>query len=408
MAELSALPPDQLAAALEGPALKPPDGVDPNFDHPANQNGLAHGILAVCLSLSTIFLLIRLYIRFIYLRKSYIEDYLIMAAYGTFVGYISCGYWQLSFVGFFVHQWDVRLRDMIPLLHLTHCQNYIVGNNLQLTSVGLLKIAILLDWIRLFVPQGIRTTFFWTCQVVLWVNILWHCSMLIAVNLSCIPWESIWNLTVPGKCFDKKSIDVAAAVMALATDVFILILPHRVIWKLHMSLRKKIGVSAVFCLGIFSCVAAAVRLPTVVNFLGSQDILYDYSAVAFWAAAEFTSGMLIFCAPSTPKLVRHLRESTAVASLLSWTGSWGHTNSNMPQSHGSSEQPRWPTAYEQVDDRSAVHLVKLGTAGSGQQVMVDQGERGIIRTTHVATVEDYRSDHSDEGYKRQHPWIEHN
>lgn len=74
MAALSDLPPDQLAAALEQPALKPPDGVVPNFDHPPNQNGLTHGILAVCLSISTIFLLIRLYIRFIYLKKSYVED----------------------------------------------------------------------------------------------------------------------------------------------------------------------------------------------------------------------------------------------------------------------------------------------------------------------------------------------
>lgn len=240
----------------------------------------------------------------------------------------------------------------------------------------------------------------------MWVNILWHCSGIIAVNLSCIPYESIWDLTVPGQCFNKKSLDVAAAVMALATDVLILVLPHRVIWKLHMSLRKKIGVSAMFCLGIFSCVAAAVRLPTVVGFLGSDDVLYNYSAVSFWAAAEFTSGVLIFCAPSTPKLIRHLRESTAVASLFSWTGSWART-SKIPQSHGSSQQPRWPTAYEQVDDRSAINLVKLGTAGSGQQVVAGQGERGIIRTTHVATVEDYRSDHSDDGYKRQHPWIEH-
>ncbi|KAI0975978.1 hypothetical protein F4678DRAFT_209515 [Xylaria arbuscula] len=106
MADLSSLPPDQLAIALLQPALSPPANVTPNFENPPNQNGLAHFIIAFCLSISTIFFLIRVYVRFIYLQKSHLEDYLLISAYGVFIGFISRGYWQLGFIGFFVHQWN--------------------------------------------------------------------------------------------------------------------------------------------------------------------------------------------------------------------------------------------------------------------------------------------------------------
>ncbi|KAI0975977.1 hypothetical protein F4678DRAFT_415428 [Xylaria arbuscula] len=293
----------------------------------------------------------------------------------------------------------IRVSDMIQVLH-----NYVVADNLQQTSVGILKVAILLDWIRIFVPAGVRNLFFWTCQVVMWLNILWHISLIITVNLSCIPYNAIWDLTIRGKCFDKKKIDVAAAVFVLTTDVLILILPHKVIWDLHMSVKKKVGVSAVFCLGIFGCVSAAIRLPSALSFSDSQDVLYNYSAVTFWATAEFTSGMIILCGPSTPVLAKRLSQTKAQAWLVSWVGTLAHT-STRSQPHGSSKQSHWPTMYRRVDNNSAVNLKTLITTGSGEQLTAGLSDRAIVRTTHFSAVANHESTDWGQSYELQHPWV---
>ncbi|KAK7936646.1 uncharacterized protein PG986_015084 [Apiospora aurea] len=409
MADLSGLSPEQLAVALEGPALAPPDNTMPNFDNPSNNNGLAQGILATCLALTTLMFLIRLYARFVLIRRVGFEEFLLIASYAFTLAFISRGYYQLNIVGFFVHQWDVRVRDMILLL-----QNYLICNNLQILSVGLLKVAILLDWMRIFVPAGTRGSFFWACHVVMWINILWTVIMLIAVNLSCIPHQAIWDLTVHGKCFDKSRLDIAAAAMALITDLAILVLPHRVIWRLHLSTRKKVGVSTIFCLGLFSCVAAAVRLPTVVAFDSSSDVAYDYSAVAFWALSEYTSGMLVLCVPSIPKVFEQVRNSGALASLRSWIGSSvpNTRNGSQSQSHhgGSRHAPHSrPRMYQQIDTHSGnVPMTRLKQVGPEEQprAPLSPDDGAILRTTEFSTREDHESNSPKSYHDRQHPWIE--
>ncbi|KAK8061159.1 hypothetical protein PG997_015380 [Apiospora hydei] len=393
MADLSGLSPEQLAVALEGPALALPNGTMPNFDDPSNNNALAQGILATCLTLATIMFLLRLYARFVLIRRVGFEEFLLIASYAFTLAFISRGYYQLNIVGFFVHQWDVRVRDMILLL-----QNYLICNNLQIVSVGLLKVTILLDWMRIFVPAGTRGSFFWACHIVMWINILWTVIMLIAINLSCIPHQAIWDLTVHGKCFDKSRLDIAAAAMALITDLAIL----------------KVGVSTIFCLGLFSCVAAAVRLPTVVAFDSSSDVAYDYSAVAFWALSEYTSGMLVLCVPSIPKVFEQVRNSGALASLRSWIGSSAPNtqNSSQSQSHhgGSGHVPHSrPRMYQQIDTHSGnVQMTRLKQVGSEEQprAPLSPDDGAILRTTEFSTREDHESNSPKSYHDRQHPWIE--
>ncbi|KAK8057875.1 hypothetical protein PG996_011812 [Apiospora saccharicola] len=283
MADLSELSPEELAVALEGPALAPPQGITPNFDNPPNQNTLGVGVTALGLVLTTAMLLLRLYVRFIVNRRAHFDDCIPIASYeqAFFVALISIGYPLLEAVGFLVHQWDVRVRDMITYLHA-----FLISSNLHILAVGLLKVAVLSDWVRIFVPAGTRGSFFWACYIVMGINILWTMVFIIAANLgSHGPW------------------------------------------------RKKAGVSAIFCLGLFSCVAAANRLPTAITLDNSSDVLYHYSALALWAYAEYTAGLLVLCGPSIPKAVDQVRNSEALASLRSWVVGFGARGSSQLLAH---------------------------------------------------------------------------
>ncbi|GAW11907.1 hypothetical protein ANO14919_012600 [Xylariales sp. No.14919] len=174
----------------------------------------------------------------------------------------------------------------------------------------LLKVAILLQWTRLFVPRGTRGPFYWTCHSALWINILLYTSIVIAICVSCTPFAKLWDLTLPGICrANREIIDICTAVTNLASDLIILLLPQPVIWKLKLKSQKKIGIAFVFCVGVFAIVSAAFRVHASVRFFRSKDKTYLVSSVALWGIAELTCGILIYCMPSIPKIFRHSRLS---------------------------------------------------------------------------------------------------
>ncbi len=115
----------------------------------------------------------------------------------------------------------------------------------------ILKAAILLEWIRIFVPPGTRNLFFWTSTILIGLHTTFYIAWVITENLSCIPHRRIWDLTIPhGKCIDVRLIYLPVAAINLFADIIILLLPQRTIWTLHMTIKKKIGVALVFAIGI--------------------------------------------------------------------------------------------------------------------------------------------------------------
>lgn len=69
MALLASLDAQQLQAALNGPALSPPPGVRPRFDHPSDLRNISAAIRITCLVLATITLSMRMYTRALIIRR---------------------------------------------------------------------------------------------------------------------------------------------------------------------------------------------------------------------------------------------------------------------------------------------------------------------------------------------------
>jgi hypothetical protein len=72
MAPLDESPGQDFGNTLEGPALQPPAGVIPDFDHPPNHNAYAYATLIVGVSVSSILALTRFYSRVFYVKKIHI------------------------------------------------------------------------------------------------------------------------------------------------------------------------------------------------------------------------------------------------------------------------------------------------------------------------------------------------
>ncbi|KAJ1334072.1 hypothetical protein MN608_04075 [Microdochium nivale] len=299
--------PEALAALLASPALAPPPGVTPNFDSPQNQNVLAYAVTSVLSCLLTLCVAIRLYSRG-YLEKGFgVEDALMMLGFGAYWGTAYAGFELVLTPGYYVHTWDLRLGDVIRPAYLI-----LIYGCCYSAVLPLIKTAILLDWCRIFVPgERSDNLFWWGCVLLGIIQCVWGVACIVLLNMQCVPYNAIWVFYVPSRCYSLPNVMLASASVQVFTDITMVLLPQRIIWKLQMSWKKRAGVSLIFGIGIAGSISACLRLSKTITFAHEADTMYFIGPLLFWACAEMTCGFLIFSVPSMPRILKAAFRGTA-------------------------------------------------------------------------------------------------
>ncbi|KAI0184730.1 hypothetical protein EV127DRAFT_374213 [Xylaria flabelliformis] len=281
-------------AILNGPALAPPRiDIVPNFEHPPNANLFARAITTIALVLVTIVIVLRAYAKIFIVGKLQLQDYLAFLAYLCFVGWCYALYRIASGVGFFVHDWNVLVRD-----------SYLIAVNFYAAAILFVKTSILLDWLQIFTPRGTRGALFWILHVIIWFNALFYTSIVVAGNLSCRPFNRIWDKRIPGVCFNRAPLDLTSAGVNLFCDIVILLAPQRVIWQLQLTTAKKIGVSIIFAIGLLAIASATGRLVATKLYTTLPDFTYEISKAGLWGLGELSSAFFVLCIPNLPGIFK--------------------------------------------------------------------------------------------------------
>ncbi|MCJ1396234.1 hypothetical protein MMC18_009123 [Xylographa bjoerkii] len=102
---------------------------------------------------------------------------------------------------------------------------------------------------------------------------------------------------------------VASGSLNVLSDFSILILPLPTIWRLQMSKKNKLAVTAVFAIGFFASVTSILRLVYSIDLLrlaadtaASQT---DIDTTGLWSIAEIAVGIIVGCLPVLPRFFRH-------------------------------------------------------------------------------------------------------
>ncbi|OJJ95732.1 hypothetical protein ASPACDRAFT_126540 [Aspergillus aculeatus ATCC 16872] len=290
---------DELATLFAQPALAAPEGVTPNFDNPPNHNSLAWGIITVCTVVATLCMCLRIYVRVWLDRSIRLEDVLMIGAFGSYWGTAYAGYEMIQTPGYFVHQWNLHMGDLVRPLYLI-----LIYGCCYSAVLPLIKTAILLDWCRIFVPvDGAKTPFWWACMAVSALQCLWGLLCVILLNAQCRPHRAIWEFYLPSKCYSLPDVMLCSAAVQVFSDITMFLLPQRMIWGLQMSWQKKMGISVIFGAGILASIAACFRLAHTVSFAKTADQMYMIAPLLFWAFAEMACGFFIFSMPCLSKLL---------------------------------------------------------------------------------------------------------
>lgn len=81
---------------------------------------------------------------------------------------------------------------------------------------------------------------------------LWGTLCVILLNMQCRPHRAIWEFYLPSKCYSLPDVMLCSASVQVISDVTMFCLPQKIIWGLQMSLKRRLGISLLFGVGILS------------------------------------------------------------------------------------------------------------------------------------------------------------
>lgn len=161
-------------------------------------------------------------------------------------------------------------------------------------SIASIKLSILLLINRIFLAVN-RNVLFWLTQLLMWVNTLFYAIAFFLAIFACRPRHKIWSPEVPGKCLNSKALYITSATFNTGSDVLMLSVPIYMIWKLQMSIKRKIGITAIFGTGALfvslpspscglwstridwrfsACICCIVRIFFEIKLIGTKDFTY--------------------------------------------------------------------------------------------------------------------------------------
>lgn len=186
---------------------------------------------------------------------------------------------------------------------------------LYFLEVSMLKLSLILFYIRIFPGQTVRT--------ILWITFAacaaFGLSFALVSVFQCTPisfyWEK-WDGEHHGTCLNINSIAWSNAAISIAFDIWVLAIPLWQIKDLHLDWRRKVGVALMFCMGALQvrlvlstnlsanqtfsvAVVSILRLRSLIKF-GSNSLnpTWDFLDVGIWSVVEINVGLICVCLPS--------------------------------------------------------------------------------------------------------------
>ncbi|KLP16364.1 integral membrane protein [Fusarium fujikuroi] len=168
-----------------------------------------------------------------------------------------------------------------------------------------IKTSILLLYLQIFPDETFRRVVKWTVTC----NALFGLTFVVLTLIQAPVLLGIW------KAWEDKTIgesmhyiswpSLVQACLNLALDIWMLILPISQLYKMGLKIRKKLGVIAMFSVGIFLTIVCALKLYKMVEYVTDiSKSTQNGNDVIFWSYIELCVGITVSCMPHTRQLTR--------------------------------------------------------------------------------------------------------
>jgi len=230
----------------------------PNLVNPPTRGNLLLIVSLLFTILSTLVIASRFYVRRVVLRQLYIDDYFIGAASLCTIG-LGAATISAQYVGWDRHQWDQRPEWFeVNEMHMWIIQLFFVA----IMTLAKLSTLIMYNRVVAAVSEKLYKGFVMATTVVV---AAWGISFFFATLFNCYPVDQYWKSVDGAKCTDEAPRILAATVMNIITDLVVVFLPTKAIWRMNRSIREKAILMFLMALGLV--------YETLPNKNSSRDLL---------------------------------------------------------------------------------------------------------------------------------------
>ncbi|KAI1329701.1 hypothetical protein F5Y16DRAFT_365034 [Xylariaceae sp. FL0255] len=282
----------------------PQSEIDYQYAHINENNGISVQVVGTLFTvLSVVSVVLRIIARRVKGAKLWWDDYLAVASLIPLIALDVSSYLSVEY-GVGRHLVWVLKTDPENLIKIGKIEIPIsVGYNVTML---LAKGAVLTLYGRVFTLQSrwMKYGIISTGVVV----VAYFISSTLSIFLECRPLSTIWT----AGCSASHGEAVTFASINLITDIALLVLPQRTIWRLNRAWVDRLALSAIFLLGAFATAVSITRLVALDLAVGDahpEDPVYYNTYTITFTILEPAIVVLCGSLPMLPGLIKETRDA---------------------------------------------------------------------------------------------------
>ncbi|KAK6535703.1 hypothetical protein TWF694_002153 [Orbilia ellipsospora] len=281
----------RIVQSINGAAILkslPASASAPNYV-PPNRGNEVLIVAIVSMSLAVIMVVLRLYTRKVYAGRFGWDDWLIIPATITAMGFTSIQIIGVIGAHMGMHVYDISPYAMIEGTKLTYAHMI-----LYIFAITFTKLSIIL-FLRRFSVGVMRHVH----NGYIAFHILLGVASVLALAFQCKPVSAAYDLItkLQHKC-NGLTMYYAITSLGVASDIAILLLPVPGVLKLQLPAYKKVAVLTVFGIGGLACVFAILRMINLFSGVKGIDLTWDIVPIALYGQLEVTTAIIATSLPA--------------------------------------------------------------------------------------------------------------
>ncbi|KAK9424075.1 hypothetical protein SUNI508_13794 [Seiridium unicorne] len=293
-------------------------------------------------------------------KKLWPDDYMSLLSLAALLTIASIQLYSATELGSGRHYWNMDL-DSLPLSR----QMYYAAKILYVFIQGSGKLAILLLYQRVFDTGNGAQWFRRAIKVMIVLTFAIEGGYVFIIAFQCLPVASLWDPSITdAKCLNANVAFTAGAVLNIASDIVLMVLPIPALWKLQTSVQKRLGVALMLAIASLGIIASLVRVKFLVAGSSAFDSSYYNVDVSAWSLIELLCVVACGSIPALRPLLVHIR--TAITSTVSSTFQRSRASGNTNSSRKSVviSAPRYSAAIKNHATTDSYSLSHLSTTNS--------------------------------------------
>ncbi|KAL4799874.1 hypothetical protein BDV19DRAFT_384723 [Aspergillus venezuelensis] len=270
-------------------------------------------IVYVCISLITLTSLataVRVISKFVTKQAWWWDDLFALLAYVCNTVLVSLSIYGRT-LGLGLHLVELLSRDPRIAMKIARCM--FIGIPVFDCAITFPKLSAVLFYARVFRIGNSTRPGPSLFRIQLWIAGLLATAWLIATFIAhwfrCRPLAKEWNPLLPGHCQSRYTQYVASGAASAAINLYILILPVPLIWRLKASLRRRLYLLATFFLTYSVILLSVGRLVIIIGLQRSVyvDLTWDLMPYFCWSQLEASLSIISLSVPPGIALFKALR-----------------------------------------------------------------------------------------------------